>query len=471
MQINKKSLLKGFSWTAIDRLSSQIVIFLIGIVVARLVSPSEYGVLGIIMVFVNVSGVIVDSGLGSALIYFNELKKNDLYTTFTFNLLISIVIFVLLYLFAPFIESFYNLINLSTYLRVALLIIVFNSLLVVPTAILKVNMNFKALAISNVVSNIVSGILAVVMAYKGYGIWALIAQVLSRSFIQLIIVYVQCKWIPKIAYVKESFNRLFGYSVNLFGASCLTKITEEGLSFFVGKVFTPYSLGIYTRSQQFAALPSVSIGSIIMSVLFPSLSKIKDDEVKFRKLYDVTIEVLAMLSIPLFIGITIVATPLVKIILTDKWLDVVPVLQILCIGRIFFPLSNVTEQVINSKGRSDLFLRQQVIKMVTKLVLVVPALFMGLIWVAIADSFANFLAYFITNIVAKKCFDPKIFNQIATISIYLITNVFIGLATYFTINYLTLPIIQITMAVIMYLTLYLLFVFAFKRDLVMSFAK
>lgn len=467
MQVEKNNIRKGITWTAIDRFSSQIVLFIVSIIVARLVTPAEYGILGIIMVFVNVSGVIIDSGLGNALIYYNTIQKKELNTAFSFNLIVGVIIFGLIYISAPFIEDFYKLTNLSLYLRITILVIIFNSLIVVPTALLKVNLNFRAIAISNVASNITSGAIAIWLAYSGYGIWALIIQVLSRSFFHLVIIYIQCRWIPAVYFGKDIFLRLYKYSINIFSASCLTKITEEGLSFFIGKHFTPYTLGIYTRSIQFAALPSVSIGNIIISVLFPSLSKIKDDDIRFRKLYDITIETLAMFSIPLFIGLIVIANPLVRLILTDKWIDVVLILQVLCVGRILFPLSNVTEQVLNSKGRSDLFLKQQIIKMISKLILVFPALFCGIFWVSIADSFSNLTAYFITNIIAKNCFDPGIKDQLKKISTYLISNIVIGIIVYITIMNMINPLLQVLIALFLYISLYVVFLSFVKKDFIL----
>ena len=195
--------LKGFSWTAIERVVSQLVIFIIGIVVARLVTPSEYGVLGILMVFINVSSVFVDSGLGNSLIYYNELKERDLRTTFSLNIFISIFLMLLIYLFSSLIENFYQLENLALYLQIISFTILFNAFVVVPTAILKVSLNFKSLAISNMCSSVASGILAIVMAYHGYGIWALIAQVMARSFLQASFLVVMSKWIPKLVFYKE----------------------------------------------------------------------------------------------------------------------------------------------------------------------------------------------------------------------------------------------------------------------------
>ena len=282
-------IIKGFSWTAVERIVSQLVIFIIGIVVARLVTPSEYGVLGILMVFVNVSSVFVDSGLGNSLIYYNELKEKDLHTTFCMNIFISVSLMLIICSLSTFIEDFYKLDNLALYLQIISLTILFNAFLVVPTAILKVRLNFKSLAISNICSSLTSGVLAIVMAYQGFGIWALIAQVMVRSFMQSILLVTQSRWIPRLVFYKESCIRLYRYGINLITASCLTKVTEEGISFFLGKVFSPYNLGIYTRATQFSVLPSTSIGNVIISVLFPTLSLVKDDQEKFQRIYNTII--------------------------------------------------------------------------------------------------------------------------------------------------------------------------------------
>ncbi len=441
-------ILKGFSWTVIERVVSQLVIFIIGIVVARLVTPSEYGVLGILMVFINVSSVFVDSGLGNSLIYYNELKERDLRTTFSLNIFISIFLMLLIYLFSSLIENFYQLENLALYLQIISFTILFNAFVVVPTAILKVSLNFKSLAISNMCSSVASGILAIVMAYHGYGIWALIAQVMARSFLQASFLVVMSKWIPKLVFYKESCIRLYRYGINLITASCLTKITEEGISFFLGKVFSPYNLGIY-----------------------PTLSLVKDDKDKFKQIYNAIIKIMSALSMPVFVILVVVAEPFIRLVLTEKWIEVVPFLQVFCIGRLLFPVSNVTEQALNAVGRSDLFLKQQIRKMAVKAIFILPALFFDIYVVAIADALSSMAAYFITTMVARKVLNIGLLDQLRSIIWYMLFALGAGVLSYYFEFFIENDYLKIIFAIIIYPLIYLLVVFSFKRTEIMNFRK
>ncbi len=399
--MNSNKIVKGFAWTAIERFSIQFVQFILGIIIARLITPAEYGVLGILMVFINISQVFIDSGLGSALIYYNNSKKEDVQTTFTFNLGISTILFIILYFASPYLEIFFHLDHLSKYMQVSALVLFTNSLIVVPTALLKIRLDFRSLAISNLTSTVLSGITGVVMAYLGYGVWALIGQLLSKSFLQFILLFIQCKWIPCISFHKESFKRLYNYGIKIFSASCITKIVDESTSFFIGKVLAPSCLGIFTRANQFASLPATSLGTIVSSVLFPALSSIKNDQ-EFESVYIKSIKYQALLSIPLFLWIAMICEPMIKLLLTDKWIEVVPILQILCLGRILAPTTNITEQALNAQGRSDLFLKQQSIKMCCKTILIICAIPFGLTAIASADALFTLSQFFITNHYAPK---------------------------------------------------------------------
>lgn len=428
--------IKGFSWAAIDRITTQLSLFVVGIVIARLVSPADYGILGLLLVFVNIAQVFVDSGLGSALIYFNNLNEKDVNTTFTFNLCISVLIALILFVAAPFFDVFFCNELFHVYLRVIVLQIIINAFIVVPTAMLKIKLDFKSIAMANTVAAVASGVGGICLAYVGLGIWALIVQVILRSVIILAILCMACKWIPRWSIDLDSLKRLFRYSVNIFGASCVTRLIEEGTSFVVGKCFSPHNLGLYTRANQFSLLPSSSIGSIIISVLFPSLSRVKNNKEQFDRLYANVLKILSFLSIPLFVIMTVLAEPLVRVVLTEKWMEVVPFLQILCLGKILFPLSNITEQAINANGRSDLYFRQQVVKMITKLTLVIPAVFISIEVLVIADAISYFAAFFITQRYGAKCGLPSISLQMKSIFPYFISSIVTGAVVYGLMNYL-----------------------------------
>ena len=453
--MTSNKILKGFSWAAVDRITTQLSLFVVGIIIARLVSPSDYGILGLLLVFVNIAQVFVDSGLGSALIFFNNLEEKDIRTTFTFNIFVSSIIIVILYVAAPLFDRFFNNDTFHIYLRVISLQILINSLIVVPISMLKIRLDFRSIAIANTVAATFSGALGIIIAYMGAGIWALIAQVIARSTIVLIITFCACRYIPRIGLDVSALTKLFGYSINIFGASCITRLIEEGTSFVVGKYFSPHNLGLYTKANQFSLLPSSSIGSIIITVLFPSLARVKDDSILFDKLYTNVLKILSLLSVPFFVLMAVLAEPLVRVVLTDKWIEVVPYLQILCVGKILFPLSNISEQAINAKGYSRLYFQQQVVKMFAKLLLIIPAVFVGIEAVVIADALSYFAAFFITQYFGAKCGMPTVGAQIRLIYPYVVASLIAGIVVFSSLDmYFENGLLKITIYGLLYVIIY-----------------
>ena len=238
------SISKGFVWTAVDKFANLFIQFVLGIIIARLITPEEYGVLGILMVFVNVSQVFIEGGLDSALIFKNRIDNNYLNTTFIFNFAVSLLLFIIIFLFASSIERFFSFKGLSEYIHVSSIVLVTNSLIVVPTSILKIRLNFRILTYSNISAALLSGALGIIAAYLGYGVWALIIQLLSKSVCLFFCLFIACKWAPKLQFDKSSFIELYQYGVNIFSASFFTRLLDEGTSFFIGKFLSPFSLGL-----------------------------------------------------------------------------------------------------------------------------------------------------------------------------------------------------------------------------------
>lgn len=460
----------GLKWVTIEKFITQFIQFFLSIVIARMISPAEYGVLGILLVFINIAQVFIDSGLGSSLIYFRRLDKNYLDTTFLFNLGVSVVLFIGLFCLAPFIEKFYELPSLSLYVKISSIVLVLNSLIVVPTSILKIDMNFRALSISNVVSTLISAIIGVALAYKGFGVWALILQLLSRSLFQSFMVLVQVKWVPSCNFNVVAFRELYKYGVNIFASSVVTKFCDEGISTIIAKYVSPFSLGIFSRSGQFASFPGSFVGAIINSLLFPSLASFKTNKSEFDKLYRNVVEYQSFLLIPLYIWIAVNSKPIVFLLLTENWSAAVPVLQILCLGRILSLISVTTEQVIKAKGRSDLFFRQQVIKLILKISLVVVSLKWGIIAIAIADAIQTIMQFFITNFYSRKVNEFNIQQQYVVMRPYLISSIISGLAGWYMISvidnlYLEFLLSSIVMIMIYVLMLRLIFKKTIIEDL------
>lgn len=454
---------KGIIWTSGEKLLTQLVQFILGIIIARLITPQEYGVLGIVLVFINVAQVFIDSGLGSALIYRNNLDNEDTQTTFSFNFVVSIGLCILLFVSSPFVEDFFELVGLSSYLRIASLILVFNSFVIVPTCILKVKQNFKAISLANFTSTLIGGIVGVWMAYGGQGVWALIIQHLLRSVLLMLLISIQCRWLPNFSFYRKSFEGLWKYSANLLTSHTLTKVVEEGVSFIIGKSLTPYNLGLFTRGLQFASLPNGIVGSVLATVMFPTLSSYKDNEHLFYQTYRKSIIVQSILIPPIYIGLAVISEPLVSLLLGEKWMDVVPVLQVFCFGKSIFSLANTTEHALCSLGYSNIALKQQTYKMLVKLVLILSALRWGFMAVVIANAVADLSAYFITNYCGRKYLTYSIKGQLIDITIFIVSALLAGGCGFLLSNLVVYPFLKIMIAMIISILIYIGLLFIIKR--------
>lgn len=456
---------KGIIWTSGEKLLTQLVQFILGIIIARLITPQEYGVLGIVLVFINVAQVFIDSGLGSALIYRNNLDKEDTQTTFSFNLIVSLVLCALLFVSSPFVEDFFELVGLSSYLRIASLILVFNSFVIVPTCILKVKQDFKAISLANFTSTLISGIVGVWMAYEGQGVWSLIIQHLLRSALLMLFITIQCRWLPNFSFYRKSFEGLWKYSSNLLTSHTLTKFVEEGVSFIIGKALTPYNLGLFTRGLQFASLPNGIVGSVLSTVMFPAFSSCKEDEQLFYNTYRKSIIIQSILIPPIYIGLAIISEPLVFLLLGERWMEVVPVLQFFCFGKSIFSLANTSEHALCSLGYSNIVLRQQIYKMLIKVLVILFALRWGLMAVVIANAFADFSAYFITNYCSRKHLNYSMKRQLKDFYIFILFALLAGGCGYISGNLVINPIAKILLTVAISVFLYVVLLFLIKNTI------
>lgn len=467
----EKSIKLGFIWTALEKFSLQIVQFVIGFIIARFITPSEYGILGVLMVFVTISQVFIESGLGSALVYKNNLDEDDLQTTFTFNLVVSAIIIILTSIFSNDLERLIGVPNLAEYLIICILVLLPNAFIVVPTSILKVKMNFKAIAVSNVISTIISGGLGIAAAVKGYGVWALVAQLLSKSILQFILMSIQCRWMPRLKFRRRSFVSMYKYSFAIFGTSCLTRLTEQGISLFIARILTTYSLGIYTRAAQFASFAGNSLGSIFSTVLFPAYASKKDNAEELHSLMMKMTQYQGVLVIPVFFFLAVLSKPIVYILLTDRWADVVLVLQILCIGRILSTVAIATEQAVCSVGRSDLEFKQQFFKLMIKVIFIAIGFIWGLVGIAIADALSTLLSFFITNYFASKCLKFGSIKQLKCLAPFIIGASFASIITYPIIQLVENEWLQLIIGGMMLIALYTTWLYATQKSLLQTMIK
>lgn len=459
----KSSFINGVAWTSFERFLSYFVQFLIGVILARLLSPEEYGILGVLMIFTTFSQVFIDSGFGNALIYFNDKNKKDLSTVFVFNFIVSLALYVLLYISSGFIEEFFKINNLSVYLNVITIVLLFNSFQIVPTSILKIDFRFKQLAFINTSVTIVSGIIGIVMAYCGYGVWSLIVLNISKSLLASISLIIISKFIFDFHFYKESFKKLYGYSVNMFGASMLTNLVDETTSFVIGKFLTPANLGIFSRAKHFMMLPFNTIGSVLFTVMFPSLVSVKNEKEKLLNVYDKIELYMAMISMPLYVYLCVECNDIILMVLGEKWKDAAVVLAIMCASRVFALCAMVTENTLNAIGRANTYFRLQLTKMIVKLIVIVISVQYGFMYLVIAEASFVFFQFFITNLFSKEHLSRGSFYQIKVYSPFLLSSILAGIFTYSVCLWIINIYTSFALSVIIYFPSYIILLLAFKQ--------
>lgn len=391
------TVVKGLVWSSFEKLSVQIIQFIIGVILARLLTPSEYGIIGILLVFIALMQVFIDSGFSKALIQTQDRSEVDYSTVFFTNGLISIVCYVILWFGAPWIADFYNNPELIIYARVIGFVLFFNALFAIPNTILTTHLDFKILAKINFAGNLISGVIAILMAYYGYGVWALIWQQIIRAVLLVLLSWLFVRWKPLFVFSKESFKRLFAFGSKLLYASLLGLIVNNFTNLFIAKLSSTKDLGYYTRGTQFTDVVYGTTSSVLDSVLLPVFSKSQNDLPLLVSYFKTFIRSVALLIVPIFFLLAFVSKPLVLLLLTEKWLPVVPIMQIFCFARLITIIAGLNITVLYAIGRSDLVLKQQVIKIIIRVVFLALALKFGIIYIAIAELLSTIVHFFINT--------------------------------------------------------------------------
>ena len=400
----KDKAISGVKWNAIGRFSTQGVNFIIGLILARLLSPSDYGVVGMVGIFFAIAQTFIDSGFGSALIRKNDCTDTDYSTAFYFNVLVGLVCCILLFLASPFIANFFNTPILKDVVRVMSLNMLVGSFAIVHGTKLTYSIDFKSQAKVGLLTSILSGSVGIIMAYKGLGVWSLVFQNLIATIIRVTLLYIYTKWLPIWQFSKDSFHYLFSFGSKILTASLLHTIYSNMTTLIIGKTYTARDLGFYTRAQSLASFPSTNISGILQSVTFPVLSKIQDND---EHLIDSYRKLISMTSIVIFWGMCLLAAlakPLVVTLLTDKWLDAVIYLQIFCFGYMFDHICQLNLNILYVKGYSNLVLRLELIKKTISISMILVAIPIGPLAICVAGTLYTQIAVFINTYYTGKLF-------------------------------------------------------------------
>lgn len=358
----KEQSLAGFQWNAIGTFSTYVVRFVLGIIIARLLLPEDYGVIGMLAIFMAIAQSFVDSGFRNALIRKVDLTETDCSTAFYFNIAVAILWYGFLFVTAPFIAAFYNKPVLTGVVRVLSLTIVVNSMGIVPRALRSVVVDFKSQAFASIFAAVVSGLAGISLAYSGWGVWALVWQSIISCCMTVAVIWLFARWLPMLVYSWQSFKALFSYGSKLMLSGLLHTIYIHASSLLIGKFYTPAELGYYDRGNQLASLPSLNLSSIFYTVTFPILSKLQQDNNRLTHAYFQYLSKISLIVFFLMTLLAVVAKPLVLILLTEKWVGAVPFVQVFCVAYMFDSICKLNNNILCVKGWSGLFLRLEVIK-------------------------------------------------------------------------------------------------------------
>lgn len=404
---------KGLAWSLIERFATQGLQFIFGVILARLLSPEDYGIIAMPLVFLAIAQCFIDSGFSSALVRKPDINDDDLSTAFYFNIGVGVVCYLFLFVSSPFIADFYDTPILSDILKVTSLATLFNPLCAVQQTILTRKIDFKTQALVSLTGAFVSGICGLLMAYNGCGVWSLVSQQVGGYVIRTGMLWAVSKWRPQRRWSYESFRYLWGFGSKLLCSGLLNTIYNNIYPIVIGKFFSANDLGNYTRAQQFAHLPSINLTSVIQRVAFPVLSTIQNDDERFTKNYRKILRLSAFVIFPLMLLISAVADPLVRLLLTDKWEGCIVLLQIVCFAMMWYPVHAVNLSLLTVKGRSDLFFRLEIYKKILGICIMCVTIPFGIIWMVCGGVVSSVLSLIINTYYTGKLLKLSFFKQMS----------------------------------------------------------
>ena len=398
----KEKTVKGTFWSAADTFLAKGVTFVVGIVLARLLSPDEYGLIGIVTIFTTVMLGVVDSGFSNALIRKRDATNDDYNTLFFFNLAVSVVMFVLLFVCAPWIAKFFDRSQLVELVRVMGLILILQALSIVQNTILTKKIDFKTKTKASVISAVASGVIGIGMAFAGFGVWALVAQQLSRQLIYTILLWLLNKWWPKFIINFDSLIFMWNFGWKLLVSGLLDNIWKELYQVVVGKFYSPAMLGQYTRSRQYASLFSSNLTSIVQRVTYPVLSEIQDDKARLVNGYRRIIKTTMFVTTILMLSMGAVAEPLIYCLIGPKWLQAATFLPLICISMSLYPLHSINLNMLQVQGRTDIFLYLEIVKKILAVGPLCLGIFVDIYWMLIGSIATGVISFFLNSYYTGK---------------------------------------------------------------------
>lgn len=427
----KNKTIKGTVWSAADAFLGQGVTFIVGLVLARLLSPDEYGLIGICLIFNTVLNGIVDSGFSNALIRKKNVTNEDYNTMFFTNLVISIALYVLLFISSPLISVFFARHELTSLIRVTGLVLIFNALSITQITILTKKIDFKTKTKSSIISALLSGIIGISMAYMEFGVWALVWQMISKQLFYTLCLWMFNRWCPTLTLSRGSFRYMWGFGWKLLLSGLLNNIWNQLYQVVVGKFYTPATLGQYTRSKEYANIFSSNITLIVQRVSYPVLSEIQDDQMRMIAAYRKVIKVTMFVTCVFLISVGAVAEPLIFCMIGPQWHEAATFLPLICISMSLYPLHAINLNMLQVQGRSDIFLYLELIKKVLAIGPICLGVFVGIYWMLIGSIVTGVIGFFLNSWYTGKKLKYSSWKQLQDVAPSYVVAIVIALSVYF----------------------------------------
>lgn len=471
MENNSKSkVMSSLFWKFAERIGAQGVNLIVSIVLARILAPEDYGAVALITIFITICNVFIENGFGTALIQNKDADDLDFSSVFYCNMLMSIVLYIIIFCISPLIAKFYGMAELTLMLRILGISILIAGLKSVQNAYVSRKMIFKKFFISTSVGTIGSAIVGIWMAYHGYGVWSLVAQQLINTTVDTIMLWITVRWRPIWAFSFERLKKLFKFGWKMLCSALIETVYNELYGLTIGKIYVPEQLGYYNRANQFPNLIATNIDGSISSVMLPALANEQENKEKVKSMMRRTIKTSSFLLFPMMVGLAVVAEPLIRLILTDKWLPAVPLMQLLCFSYIFWPIHTVNLQAISAMGRSDIYLKLEIIKKIIGIIALLISCPFGVTIMVVMKIITSVISTFINSYPNKNLLNYTFKEQLKDIIpafclslamgvIVYIIGIIVNVSVLSSIKLLLLLVFQVVVGAIVYIGLAYFFKF------------
>lgn len=443
----KSSAVNGALWTALEKITRQGVLFVIGIILARLLSPEDFGIVGMLAIFIAIAQTFADSGLQSALIQKKDCTEADCSTIFYFNIVVAVACYLVLFVSAPWISDFYRMPVLTDVLRVSALSLIVISMSAVHNTRLTKELRFRDQSIISIVSMVFSGTTGLFLAFRGWGVWALVFQTLMGQVITSLLLIGVSRWCPQWVFSMRSFKQLWGFGSKILGSSLINTVYTHLYTLVIGKAFSPAMVGYYNRGNQFALLPIQTMTDMTVKINFPILSKIQDDDEQLLRAYKKLLTVPLFLLYPLLTGMAVLGEPFILLLIGENWLPCVLIMQILCIGYMFSPLTYINLNLLYVKGRSDLVLKLELMKKPIAFLILFATIPFGLIPMVLGVAVYDFIAFAFNCYYTGKFLHYGIGRQLREIFPIWINCAIMAAVIYAVVYFLDSPVLKLVVGI------------------------